>query len=42
MKSSHVEPDVGLGIDQEIIMPLSAGTRLVSHFRDVEGVEYFY
>lgn len=37
-----VEPNGGLGIDEEIITPLSARTRLVSHFRDVEGVEYFY
>ncbi|MER5321507.1 DUF6461 domain-containing protein [Streptosporangium roseum] len=37
-----VEPNGGLGADEEIITSLSAGTRLVSHFRDVEGVEYFY
>ncbi|MBB5963513.1 DUF6461 domain-containing protein [Planomonospora venezuelensis] len=37
-----VEPNVGLGADEGIITPLSAGTRLVSHFRDVEGVECFY
>ncbi|WP_435874865.1 DUF6461 domain-containing protein [Nonomuraea dietziae] len=32
-----VEPNGGLGIDEEIITPLSAGTRLVSHFRDPPG-----
>ncbi|GGQ27596.1 DUF6461 domain-containing protein [Streptosporangium pseudovulgare] len=37
-----VEPNGGLGVDEEIITSLSAGTRLISHFRDVEGVEYFY
>ncbi|TQS21200.1 DUF6461 domain-containing protein [Microbispora sp. KK1-11] len=37
-----VEPNGGLGADEKIITSLSAGTRLVSHFRDVEGVEYFY
>ncbi|MDX3099769.1 DUF6461 domain-containing protein [Nonomuraea angiospora] len=37
-----VEPNGGLGADEKIIAALSAGTRLVSHFRDVEGVEYFY
>ncbi|GAA2859955.1 DUF6461 domain-containing protein [Nonomuraea rubra] len=37
-----VEPNGGLGADEEIITSLSAGTRLVSHFRDVEGLEYFY
>ncbi|MGS2645719.1 DUF6461 domain-containing protein [Streptosporangium sp. G12] len=37
-----VEPNGGLGIDEKIITSLSAGTRLVSHFRDVEGVECFY
>ncbi|MDF2704581.1 DUF6461 domain-containing protein [Nonomuraea muscovyensis] len=37
-----VEPNGGLGVDERIITSLSAGTRLVSHFRDVEGVEYFY
>ncbi|ACZ87620.1 DUF6461 domain-containing protein [Streptosporangium roseum] len=37
-----VEPNGGLGIDEANIASLSAGTRLVSHFRDVEGIEYFY
>ncbi|MFI6458195.1 DUF6461 domain-containing protein [Streptosporangium amethystogenes] len=37
-----VEPNGGLGADEGSITSLSAGTRLVSHFRDVEGVEYFY
>ncbi|MGW6499984.1 DUF6461 domain-containing protein [Nonomuraea angiospora] len=37
-----VEPNGGLCADERIIASLSAGTRLVSHFRDVEGVEYFY
>ncbi|GAA4928555.1 hypothetical protein HD597_004436 [Nonomuraea thailandensis] len=37
-----VEPNGGLGADERIITSLSAGTRLVSHFRDVEGVEFFY
>ncbi|MEV4015271.1 DUF6461 domain-containing protein [Nonomuraea angiospora] len=36
-----VEPNGGLGADEKIIAALSAGTRLVSHFRDVEGVESF-
>ncbi|MFB4268509.1 DUF6461 domain-containing protein [Nonomuraea sp. GTA35] len=37
-----VEHNGGLGADEAIITSLSAGTRLVSHFRDVEGVECFY
>ncbi|WP_406317420.1 DUF6461 domain-containing protein [Streptosporangium sp. NBC_01639] len=37
-----VEPNGGIGADEGIITPLSAGTRIVSHFRDVEGVESFY
>ncbi|UBU10720.1 DUF6461 domain-containing protein [Nonomuraea gerenzanensis] len=37
-----VEPNGGLGADERIIASLSAGTRVVSHFRDVEGVEYFF
>ncbi|GAA3417258.1 DUF6461 domain-containing protein [Streptosporangium vulgare] len=38
-----VEACSGLGITEEIIMPLSAGTRLVSHFYlDVDGMDYFY
>ncbi|WP_311922350.1 DUF6461 domain-containing protein [Microbispora sp. H10836] len=38
-----VEAHGGLGVTEEIIMPLSAGTRLVSHFYlDVDGMDYFY
>ncbi|MET8989152.1 DUF6461 domain-containing protein [Nonomuraea wenchangensis] len=38
-----VEACSGLGITEEIIMPLSAGTRLVSHFYlDVDDMDYFY
>lgn len=38
-----VEANGGLGVTEEIIMPLSAGTRLVSHFYlDVDGMDYFY
>ncbi|WP_433253028.1 DUF6461 domain-containing protein [Streptosporangium sp. CA-135522] len=38
-----VEANGGLGVTEEIIMPLSAGTRLVSHFYlDVEGMDYFH
>ncbi|MEU4703194.1 DUF6461 domain-containing protein [Nonomuraea dietziae] len=38
-----VEAYSGLGVTEEIIMPLSAGTRLVSHFYlDVDGMDYFY
>ncbi|MEU0484295.1 DUF6461 domain-containing protein, partial [Streptosporangium sp. NPDC006013] len=38
-----VEAYGGLGITEEIVMPLSAGTRLVSHFYlDVDGMDYFY
>ncbi|WP_049567629.1 DUF6461 domain-containing protein [Nonomuraea sp. SBT364] len=37
-----VEPNGGLGADERIITSLSARTRLVSQFRDVEGVEYFH
>ncbi|MGW0810449.1 DUF6461 domain-containing protein [Nonomuraea sp. NPDC002799] len=37
-----VEPNGLLGISDEIILPLSAGTRLVSHFLNIKGNEYFY
>jgi hypothetical protein len=38
-----VEVNSGLGVTEEIIMPLSAGTRLVSHFYlDVDDMDYFY
>ncbi|WP_433414976.1 DUF6461 domain-containing protein [Microtetraspora malaysiensis] len=38
-----VEALGGLGITEEIIMPLSAGTRLVSHFYlEVKAIDYFY
>ncbi|TDD53280.1 hypothetical protein E1286_07600 [Nonomuraea terrae] len=38
-----VEAYGGLGVTEEIIMPLSAGTRLVSHFYlDVDGMDYFH
>ncbi|GAA3090264.1 DUF6461 domain-containing protein [Streptosporangium carneum] len=38
-----VETNGLLGITEEIIMPLSAGTRLVSHFYlDVDGMDYFH
>ncbi|WP_235030200.1 DUF6461 domain-containing protein [Nonomuraea solani] len=37
-----VEPNGLLGITEETIMPLSAGTRLVSHFLNIEGDDYFY
>ncbi|MEV4091774.1 DUF6461 domain-containing protein [Streptosporangium saharense] len=38
-----VEACSGLGVTKEIIMPLSAGTRLVSHFYlDVDDMDYFY
>ncbi|MGW2143764.1 DUF6461 domain-containing protein [Nonomuraea bangladeshensis] len=38
-----VEACSGLGVTEEIIMPLSAGTRLVSHFYlDVDDMDYFY
>ncbi|WP_432862196.1 DUF6461 domain-containing protein [Microbispora rosea] len=38
-----VEANGGLGVTEEIIMPLSAGTRLVSHFYlDVDSMDYFY
>jgi transcriptional regulator with XRE-family HTH domain len=38
-----VEAYGGLGVTEEIIVPLSAGTRLVSHFYlDVDGMDYFH
>ncbi|GAA3019208.1 DUF6461 domain-containing protein [Streptosporangium longisporum] len=38
-----VEAYSGLGVTKEIIMPLSEGTRLVSHFYlDVDDMDYFY
>lgn len=38
-----VEANSGFGITEEIIMPLSVGTRLVSHFYlEVEGMDYFH
>ncbi|MBB4919205.1 DUF6461 domain-containing protein [Streptosporangium saharense] len=38
-----VEANGLLGVTEEIIMPLSAGTRLVSHFYlDVDGMDYFH
>ncbi|MEV4181883.1 DUF6461 domain-containing protein [Streptosporangium canum] len=38
-----VEANGGLGVTKEIIMPLSAGTRLVSHFYlEVKGMDYFH
>jgi Family of unknown function (DUF6461) len=37
-----VEPNGFLGATEQIIVPLSAGTRLVSHFRNVNAVDRFY
>jgi hypothetical protein len=37
-----VEPNGFLGVTEQIIVPLSAGTRLVSHFRNVNAVDRFY
>ncbi|MEU6716142.1 DUF6461 domain-containing protein [Nonomuraea sp. NPDC046802] len=38
-----VEPNGALGVTEKIIMPLSAGTRLVSHFYlEVKGMDYFH
>lgn len=31
-----------LGVTEELIVPLSAGTRLVSHYRNVEALGHFY
>jgi hypothetical protein len=36
-----VEPNGFMGVDREIIKPLSAGTRLVSHFRNVKAITRF-
>ncbi|WP_219503798.1 DUF6461 domain-containing protein [Nonomuraea ceibae] len=36
-----VEPNGFMGATPEVIKPLSAGTRLVSHFRNVNGVKDF-
>ncbi|GAA5767020.1 hypothetical protein Aros01_03521 [Streptosporangium roseum] len=36
-----VEPNGFMGVTREIIKPLSAGTRLVSHFRNVNAVKRF-
>ncbi|MEV0237838.1 DUF6461 domain-containing protein [Nonomuraea sp. NPDC050786] len=37
-----VEPNGFMGVTPEIIKPLSADTRLVSHFRNVNAVKDFY
>ncbi|MFD8562959.1 DUF6461 domain-containing protein [Streptosporangium canum] len=38
-----VEANGGLGVTEEIIVPLSAGTRLVSHFYlDIKDMDYFH
>ena len=37
-----VEPNGYLGTLDEAIIPLSKGTRLVSHFRNVNAVDHFY
>ncbi|MFC4010562.1 DUF6461 domain-containing protein [Nonomuraea purpurea] len=38
-----VEPNGGLGVTEEIMVPLSAGTRLVSQFYlEVKGMDYFH
>ncbi|MEU1877773.1 DUF6461 domain-containing protein [Streptosporangium sp. NPDC020072] len=38
-----VEANSGLGVTEEVIVPLSAGTRLVSHFYlEIEGMDYFH
>jgi hypothetical protein len=37
-----VEPNGFLGIIEAAVVPLSRGTRLVSHFRNVEAVDHFY
>jgi uncharacterized protein DUF6461 len=31
-----------LGVTEELIVPLSAGTRLVSHYRNIEALGHFY
>jgi len=37
-----VEPNGYLGVTEDAVVPLSAGTRLVSHFRNVNAVDHFY
>ncbi|PZG45310.1 hypothetical protein C1I98_15670 [Spongiactinospora gelatinilytica] len=37
-----IEPGGGMGITQEIMKRLSVGTRLVSHYRNVNAVGYFF
>ncbi|MER5605532.1 DUF6461 domain-containing protein [Micromonospora tulbaghiae] len=37
-----VEPNGYLGTLDEVIVPLSRGTRLVSHFRNVNAVDHFF
>ncbi|MEH0984602.1 DUF6461 domain-containing protein [Micromonospora sp. CPCC 205556] len=37
-----VEPNGYLGTLDEVIVPLSKGTRLVSHFRNVNAVDHFF
>jgi hypothetical protein len=37
-----VEPNGFLGVTEAAIVPLSRGTRLVSHFRNVNAVDYFF
>jgi hypothetical protein len=37
-----VEPNGHLGVTDQLIRPLSRGTRLVSHFRNINAVDHFY
>ena len=37
-----VEPNGYLGVTEDAVVPLSVGTRLVSHFRNVNAVDHFY
>jgi hypothetical protein len=37
-----VEENGYLGVTQKVIEPLSAGTQVVSHFKNVNAVDYFY
>lgn len=37
-----VEVNGYLGVSEELIVPLSAGTRVVSHYRNVNAVDRFY
>jgi hypothetical protein len=37
-----VEPNGYLGVTEAAVVPLSFGTRLVSHFRNVNAVDHFY